>query len=332
MRRKIRDGSFFVLAQPPDMSSSDGLSIGLRARQNGPDVDFAQIFAGAQHALQVNPQNFSPSQPQKPTEPRRLADMHTARAVQTTQAASTFETEQANYALRRMSAFINDNMSTIKRLSRLPAEYDFAHLMATYGKQTPPHPTPARTPPHHTKAPSTVSSTSSHGLRMRATANASPLPAPQAVRTHSELLQHNQATQPESLHTQLYHQRGLPPLPQAAPQHLPQPPKPQPPASFADTANAAMAQLNRRAPPRSSTPLPASPRASLALRAMGSISRRKISAENAVPVPPVPTPPASMVSSVASGASNLPAELRALKLGASANGDERLFQQVQARV
>lgn len=51
VRRKITDGSFFVLAQPPDMTSSDGTSMGIRSR-NVAEVDFAQIFAGAQQTLQ----------------------------------------------------------------------------------------------------------------------------------------------------------------------------------------------------------------------------------------------------------------------------------------
>jgi hypothetical protein len=302
------------------MSSSDGISMGIRARQNGPDVDFAQIFAGAQQVLQVNPQSFPSSQQPQPAQPRRLADMHTARAIQTTHAASTFETEQASYALRRMSTFINDNMSTIRRLSRLPAEYDFAHLMATYGKQSPSQ-TSHTGVPRHTKAPSSVSSASSHGLRTRAAANASPLPAPQAIRTRTEL-QQTQVAQPEGTDSQLFH-RNLPTFPPS--ENLTQASQSHPITSLADTANAAIAQLNRRPPPRSATPLPASPRASLALRAMGSISRRKISAEDAVPVPPVPAAPASVVSSA--GSSHLPAGLRALKLAANATGDERMFQQ-----
>lgn len=51
--------------------------------------------------------------------------------------------------------------------------------------------------------------------------------------------------------------------------------------------------------------------------------------EKAVPTPPMPVVSATTVSSAAPG---LPAELRALRLAASVTGDERMFQQVHARV
>lgn len=322
VRRKIVDGSFFVLAKPPDMSSSDGSSTGLRTRLNGIEVDFAQIFASAQQTLQLNPQSLPSQQQYEQSQPRRLADMHTARAAKNTQEASTFESQQANGALRRMSTFINDNMSTIRRLSRLPAEYDFAQLMATYGKHAPSQDAMpvARS---HTKTPSSTSSGGSSALRTRAVANASPLPAPQPLRTRAQMLQ--QAQTSSSVEQQLYHrsQPGPPPKDSL-------PPLPPPTTSPNSAMNAAMVHLNRRQPPRSSTPLPASPRASLALSAAGSVSsRRKLSNEKPSPIPPVPTPPASIISSAAS---SLPAGLRALKLASSATADERMFQQVQARV
>jgi hypothetical protein len=104
-----------------------------------------------------------------------------------------------------------------------------------------------------------------------------------------------------------------------------------PPTSTSPSAamNAAMVHLNRRQPPRTSTPLPASPRASLALSA--SSVRRKMSGEH---VPQVPQFPAmnSPSASSSSSTSSLPPGLRALKLAASGNGDERLFQQMQTRV
>jgi hypothetical protein len=61
--------------------------------------------------------------------------MHTARAAQNSQASSTFESQQQNVALKRMSNFISANMSNIRRLSRLPANYDVSEVMVAYGKQ-----------------------------------------------------------------------------------------------------------------------------------------------------------------------------------------------------
>jgi hypothetical protein len=317
VRRKIVDGSFFVLAKPPDMSSSDGISTGLRARQNGVEVDFAQIFASAQQQLQLSPQIVQ----YEPQQPRRLADMHTARASKNAQATSTFDLQQSNNAIRRMSTFINENMSTIRRLSKLPAEYDFAQLMATYGKH-PQAPDTMSVTRGHTKTPSTTSSSSSRSLHVRGMSSArSPLPAPQPLRTRTQIAQ-SQALD------QLNH-RGQPgPPPKDS---LPQLPTPPMSASPTDKMNAAMVHLNRRQPPRSGTPLPASPRASLALSAAGSV-RRKLSNERALPVPPIPIVPSSSASSISSVVSSLPAGLRALKLGANSTGDERMFQQVQARV
>ncbi|PSN69753.1 hypothetical protein BS50DRAFT_618748 [Corynespora cassiicola Philippines] len=331
VRRKILDGSFFVLAKPPSMSASDGFSTGFMPRpgQNGVDVDFAQIFASAQQILQTSPQDYATKQPHETQEPRRLADMHTARAAANTQAASTFDTQQQSNALRRMSTFINDNMSTIRRLSKLPAEYDFTQLMATYGKHPQQAPSsPAISQTHaHTQSPSFTSS--SQGLRVRGNSGASttPLAAPMPIRLATRTpslektvhLNHRQA-QPFATPKDAQ----LPPLPVStstsgastpAPAPAPGPGNPSS-AAAAAAMNAALAQMNRRAPPlpppRSHTPLPASPRASLALSAAS--ARRKMSGDSAVP-----------------GVPGVPAGLRALRLGAAVGGDELRFQQVQAR-
>lgn len=278
LRRKIIDGSFFILAQPSDMTTSNSP----QTRQNGTEVDFASIFAKAQHTLHSSPTNFQPAlSTEQQTQPRRLADMHTARAAHNTQTASTFETQQANNALHRMSTFINDNMSTIRRLSRLPAEYDFTQLMATYGKH-PSIPSPPSTTQTHRASPSTTSSNTA--LQMRAAINASPqpLPAPQALRTQPAIALRQQSP-PIDPHLN----RRLPPTPGS---HSSNPLQATPASTAAQNPafNAAVSYLNRRAPPRSSTPLPASPRASLALSSAGSAaSRRKISADRGM-APPVP--------------------------------------------
>ncbi|PVH94808.1 hypothetical protein DM02DRAFT_675942 [Periconia macrospinosa] len=287
LRRKISDGSFFVLAKPPNMSTSNTMQMS----QNGMEVDFAEIFAKAQYTLQSSPTTLQPS-PAEQAQPRRLADMHTARAVQNTHTASTFESQQANNALRRMSTFINDNMSTIRRLSRLPAEYDFTQLMATYGKhpQTSGSTSTARS---HRASPSTSSNNATHALHVRAATNATPpLPAPQALRSQPQTVLRQQSP---NLDQQL--NRRQPPLPVALNKNPLQ--AATPPSTFQNSAlNAAVSYLNRRAPPRSSTPLPASPRASLALSSpAGSVSsRRKISADRAM-APPVPLMPPSLTPS-----------------------------------
>jgi hypothetical protein len=222
-------------------------------------VDFAQIFASAQQTLQSTPQSQHTHQQQ---EPRRLAEMHTARAVENTQAPSTFESQQQNVALKRMSNFINSNMSTIRRLSRLPTNYNFTDIMTVYGKQ-PTGITAISSPissQSYTRAPSEALSNSIQGLRIRG--NTPPLPAPQALRM-------NGTPSLERNVQQNYQQSPLPSIPvqQQNTQHEAML------QAMADlnaanmNTNAAVVQLNRRQPPRSSTPLPASPRASLALSA-----------------------------------------------------------------
>ncbi|KAH3966709.1 hypothetical protein HBH98_205910 [Parastagonospora nodorum] len=308
LRKKIVDGSFFVLAKPLSLASSDDSVPGLQAR-SGLNVNFAQIFAGAQQTLQSSPQNsqsYTEAQTQKP---RRLAEMHTARAASNTQAPSTFESQQQNYALKRMSNFISSNISNIRRLSRLPAEYDFNDIMAVYGKQAAGTTANQSTPvgQSHVKTPSQTTTDSIQGLRVRG--NTPPLPAPQAIRvnTSTPSIERNASLR--------YRQSPLSTLPLHNQMIHAQKPSESTSESVSPftSLNAATIHLNRRQPPRSSTPLPASPRASLALSAAS--SRRKISGE----APPLPNLPGSA------------ATLIDLKVAGSLNGDEIKFQQAQAQ-
>jgi hypothetical protein len=73
--------------------------------------------------------------------------------------------------------------------------------------------------------------------------------------------------------------------------------------------------MNRRQPPSSSPPLPAWPRASLALS--HSASRRKVTTDVPPPIPVLPTAGARM---------------NALKLVGNMNGDELRFKQVQCEI
>lgn len=310
VRRKIVDGSFFVLASPPSMSASDGVS-GPRSRpgHNGVEVDFAQIFASAQQTLQHSP-HIRPTPSPSSQQPRRLADMHTARAANNTQAPSTFDLHQQGNAINRMSAFITDNMSTIRRLSRLPAEYDFASLMATYGKH-PKQPVAVPSIRSHAQSPGTGSSTSSQGLRVRGptgnTSNraVSPLPAlaPLRVRSRTPSLERNAQLHYRQPGNHTIRNDNLPPVPSFTAS----------PVSAGAAMSAAVAQLNKRQPPRSTTPLPASPRASLALSTAS--SRWKLTSEG--PLPPVP---------------NVSSTMSALKMAAGVDGDELKFQRLQSRL
>jgi hypothetical protein len=227
--------------------------------------------------------------------------MHTARAAKDTQAQSTFDTQQQNFALKRMSNFISTNISNIRRLSRLPTEYDFNDVLAAYGKQAASAPVSqlSVTPRGHAQASSEVSFKGT--MMLRARGNTPPLPAPQAVRV-------NMGTPSlESNGSLNYRHLPVPGLPTQKPTDTAKDTS----ASF-PSANVASVHLNRRLPPRSSTPLPASPRASLALSAAS--SRRKVSGTT----PPLPSIPDASTT------------LSTLKMMGNMNGDLSRFQQVRA--
>ncbi|KAH7077016.1 hypothetical protein BKA63DRAFT_565377 [Paraphoma chrysanthemicola] len=301
VRRKITEGSFFVLARPPSFAKSVDFGSVVRRSPltNTARVDFAQIFADAQQSIESSSISRSTDSAVDVQQPRRLADIHTARAAENSQAPSTFEVGQQSIALKRMSSFINANISNIRRLSRLPASHNFGDIMAAYGKQatTQSPRTPAVSSRGHTTAPSSMTNINVQGLRLRG--NTTPLPAPQPLRT-------NQRT-PSFEDDALNYQRS--PFPHGFQAQSPIPTLASTTEGTASAMNAAMMHLNRREPPRSITPLPASPRASLALSAAS--SRRKRS-DGSSSVPAIP--------SIAAG-------LRALKLGANANGDELKFMQ-----
>jgi hypothetical protein len=285
VRRKVLDGSFFVLTKTPSMALP---VLQTRPGQNALDVDFAQVFASAQQTIQHSPPSVLSPSPEK-AQNRRLADMHTARAAPNAQAPSSYDMQQQGNALRRMSAFITDNMSTIRRLSKLPVEYDFEHLMATYGKS------PAQSPsPSLVRTVTVTSGNSNAEPRVQEIHTNAPLPAPTPLQVQ---------TTTQSLETNLHlHHRGPPPQPPFPP-HLSRPSMSPTPSSVSSVAtsqnaalNAAVAQLTRRQPPRSTTPLPASPRASLAWSAAS--SRRKMSEASAPPLPVMPTGLAAMKARV----------------------------------
>lgn len=326
------DGSFFILAKPASLSDSADFTTESQPRF-GPGqthVDFAQIFASTQETLQTSPQSHMAQTENDSAQPKRLAEIHTARAAENAQAPSSFESQQQEDALKRMSTFINANMSSIRRLSRLPTNYDINDVMAAYenamarttsaSRAASRTASPALTTRSHHKAPSSISNSSQNGIRTRQ--NTPPLPAPQALRFNSRTptlesnipLHYRQSPLP-AMQTQtemVYRQAPLPPLPaqhEMVPAQMYSNTRVESPVS---AFNVAVAHLTRRQPPRTGTPLPANPRASLAI----SGNRRQMSGDQ----PPIPNLPSMM------------AGLRDLKMAAGVSGDEMKFQQMQARV
>lgn len=166
LRRKIKDGSFFTLAQMPQLNNDGGSSVFRTPGKGNDTVDFSHVFASVQRSLQTAPSVKGQSNRGRSnhSEPGRLADAHTARAATSSSAASTFETREQQNALNRMSIFVRDNRASINRLSRMPADYDYAKLMATYGEEQPPVPD---VPPLHVSTAAMSTRSCSRGRTTR---------------------------------------------------------------------------------------------------------------------------------------------------------------------
>jgi cytochrome b involved in lipid metabolism len=146
LKQKIWDGSFFVLTEEAAFtftgSSMDAANKPYRStRHADQDVFFAQVVSQAKTAVDDN--NHYLTRPQKAhhgsdsdsgrSQPR-LADSHTARAAPSAKAPSSYEVHESLRALKSMSTFMDSNMQSIKRLSQLPSNLSFEHIMATYGR------------------------------------------------------------------------------------------------------------------------------------------------------------------------------------------------------
>lgn len=118
LKRKIRDGSFFVL--------SNDISIGTAPTyQAALGVDFDQVVSQIEmhleHADLRSQRNMD------------LNEQHAARAMDTSDGAPAYEQHNQTNALKAMSTFINDNKRAIRRLSKIPQAINLEQLMQTYG-------------------------------------------------------------------------------------------------------------------------------------------------------------------------------------------------------
>ena len=165
LRRKIRDGSFFILAQDTAFTGSVANTKPFRTtRYMDQDIFFAQVVSQAEQAVNADQSRliYAASSRSGAENGRllRLADAHTARAATSVKAPSSFESHQARNALQSISGFMNSNKQSIKRLSQLPSDVSFAHIMATYGttnKKLPSVPSVAEEPPLHQRVSPTSS-------------------------------------------------------------------------------------------------------------------------------------------------------------------------------
>ncbi|KAK1851941.1 cytochrome b5-like Heme/Steroid binding domain-containing protein [Colletotrichum chrysophilum] len=133
VRRRIRDGSLFVLATKAELSSN---LLDPAAGQNqqpyymsranpNQNIDFDRVMAQVQASLRqdvsaMNPSHLQPHQ-QHPQQPLTLNAVHQARGRVDTGDVSVVASRENADALRAMSSFVEKNSRAIRRLSKMPA-------------------------------------------------------------------------------------------------------------------------------------------------------------------------------------------------------------------
>lgn len=139
VRRKIRDGSFFVLTQDVALNFP---SLYTTHRGQGA-VEFDQVISQIRHNI-----NRAPTPMRRTLE---LTEKHLARGQASKTGISDYESHENSHAIERMSTFMSSNVRAIRRLSRIPtAGVNLEDLMNAYRPPTPhPHqqPKPLPTPP-----------------------------------------------------------------------------------------------------------------------------------------------------------------------------------------
>ncbi|KAL3420190.1 sulfite reductase flavoprotein alpha-component [Phlyctema vagabunda] len=123
VRRKVRDGTFFVLTQD--------MTIGTQPSRGQDAVELDQVITQIQ-------KNINKAQVKaRPT--MDLTEQHVARGQASSSSLSAYEAHENDHAIKRMSSFMTNNMRAIRRLSRLPQSgvVNMEQLMKTYRPPTP---------------------------------------------------------------------------------------------------------------------------------------------------------------------------------------------------
>lgn len=115
VRRRIRDGSLFVLATRAGAVPDEAQALSRAHR-----VDFQSVLSRVQQTIEQTPA-ARPAMGVHHEKP--LNERHYARALVPADAPSAVETYENTSAARRMSAFIDSNKRAMRRLSRVPATY-----------------------------------------------------------------------------------------------------------------------------------------------------------------------------------------------------------------
>ena len=131
VRRKIQDGSFFILTQEAVLGAAPAF-IPAPQRQNA-GVDFDAVM----NRVQASVRNASSQRTPTP-HPQSLNAMHTARASAAPPMETTaMATHDNSMAVRAMSSFVDKNRRAIRRLSKMPSmqTMTFEQLQATVEQQ-----------------------------------------------------------------------------------------------------------------------------------------------------------------------------------------------------
>ncbi|PGH21294.1 hypothetical protein AJ80_03344 [Polytolypa hystricis UAMH7299] len=136
LRRRIFDGSFFILAQDPQFTLGGDSKASRASRRitTNDDVDFFRVVFNAKAAVGDDLQEETNGHPISvpDNEPQRLAHRHTARAAHDVRGPSSYESYVNSDALNRMSTFIDKNGQAIRRLSVLPSDVSLADAFNRY--------------------------------------------------------------------------------------------------------------------------------------------------------------------------------------------------------
>jgi hypothetical protein len=122
LKRKIRDGSFFILARQATMTNMPTFN-NHRAQQG---IDFDHVINHIQNSLNSTTTSSSARN-------MSLTEQHAIRAQNTSSGTSAYEHHQNGTALKAMNQFMDTNKRAIRRLSRLPQELNMEQLMQAYG-------------------------------------------------------------------------------------------------------------------------------------------------------------------------------------------------------
>lgn len=125
VRRKIQDGSFFILTQEAVLGAAPAF---IPAQRQNAGVDFDAVMS----RVQASVRNASHTKPH----PQSLNAMHMARASAPPMETSAMAAYDNTMAVRAMSTFIDKNMRAIRRMSKMPSmPMTFEQLQATVEQQ-----------------------------------------------------------------------------------------------------------------------------------------------------------------------------------------------------